>query len=267
MSELGRYLDAAHELADLADARTLAAFRGHLDVRTKQDGTWVTQVDEGVERELRSAIRARFPDHAVLGEEDGLDGPPDAPRWILDPIDGTTNFVKGNPVFATLIGLQLDGRDVVGVVSAPALTTRFDGVLGGPAHQDGRPIRVSTVRRLADAEVALGDLRYFAERGALEGATALATAAARQRGYGDFWQHCLVAAGSTDVAVEATVSLWDLAAVKVVVEAAGGTFTDLDGVRTADGGSAVSTNGLLHEEVLAVLARAAEPAAGTAPPS
>ncbi|MFU8840376.1 MAG: inositol monophosphatase family protein [Nitriliruptoraceae bacterium] len=253
MTELAGFLDAARELADLADARTMAAFRGHLDVRTKGDGTWVTEVDEAVERELRAAIHARFPAHAVLGEEDGLDGPSDAPRWVLDPIDGTTNFVKGNPIFATLIGLQLDGRDVLGVVSAPALATRFEGVLGGPARQDGRTIRVSDTARLADAEVALGDLRYFAERGLLDGASRLARSAARQRGYGDFWQHCLVAAGSTDVAAEATVSLWDLVAVKVVVEAAGGTFTDLDGRPTPDGGSAVSTNGRLHEQVLDVL--------------
>ncbi len=253
MTDLAVFLDAARALADLADARTMAAFRGHLDVRTKRDGTWVTEVDEGVERELRAEIHARFPDHAVLGEEDGLDGPPDAPRWVLDPIDGTTNFVKGNPIFATLIGLQVDGQDVVGVVSAPALATRFEGVVGGPARQDGRPIRVSDTARLADAEVALGDLRYFAERGLLDGASRLARTAARQRGYGDFWQHCLVAAGSTDVAAEATVSLWDLVAVKVVVEAAGGTFTDLDGRVTAGGGSAVSTNGHLHATVLDVL--------------
>ncbi|MFP4311201.1 MAG: inositol monophosphatase family protein, partial [Nitriliruptoraceae bacterium] len=200
MNDLHAYLATAHELADLADARTLAAFRGRLDVRTKRDGTWVTEVDESVERELRARLRSRYPDHAVLGEEDGLDGPPDAPRWVLDPIDGTTNFVRGNPIYATLIGLQLDGHDVVGVVSAPALGTRFDGVLGGPAHQDGRPITVSATARLGDAEVALGDLRYFEQRGLLEGAVALATGAARQRGYGDFWQHCLVAAGSTDVA-------------------------------------------------------------------
>jgi len=253
VTDLATYLDLAQELADLADARTMAAFRGHLEVRTKGDGTWVTEVDETVERELRGAILSRFPDHAVLGEEDGLDGPKDAPRWVLDPIDGTTNFVRGNPIFATLIGLQVDGRDVLGVVSAPALGTRFDGIQGGPAHQDGQPIEVSDTSRLADAEVALGDLSYFADRGLLDGATTLALSASRQRGYGDFWQHCLVAAGSTDVAAEATVSLWDLVAVKVIVEAAGGTFTDLQGRPTADGGSAVSTNGRLHAEVLEVL--------------
>ena len=251
--QLATWLAAAHELADLADASTMAAFRGHLEVRTKDDGTWVTAVDEAVERALRAAIAERFPDHAVLGEEDGLDGPTDAPRWVLDPIDGTANFVKGKPIFATLIGLQVDGEDLVGVVSAPALQTRFDGVAGGVAHQDGRRIQVSEVTTLADAEVSFGGLSYFLQRGQGSGVELLVESTARQRGYGDFWQHCLVAAGSTDIAVEAEVNLWDLVAVKVVVEAAGGRFSDLSGHATADGGSALSTNGHLHDQVLGLL--------------
>ena len=257
MTSLATFRDTAHELADLADAATMRAFRGHLEVRTKTDGTWVTAVDEQVERDLRRALRDRFPDHAVLGEEDGLDGPADAPRWVLDPIDGTTNFVKGNPVFATLIGLQIDGHDVLGVASAPALGTRFDGIASGPARQDGHEIHVSEIARLDDAEVAFGGLSHFVDRQLGTAPALLTRASARQRGYGDFWNHCLVAAGSTDVAVEAEVSLWDLVAVKVIVEAAGGRFTDLAGVATADGGSALSTNGHLHDQVLAVLARAA----------
>jgi histidinol-phosphatase len=257
VTSLATFRETAHELADLADAATLRAFRHRLDVRTKADGTWVTAVDEQVERDLRAAIHDRFPDHAVLGEEGGLDGPVDAPRWVLDPIDGTTNFVKGNPVFATLIGLQVDGRDVVGVASAPALGTRFDGIADGPARQDGRPIRVSEITHLADAEVAFGGLSHFIDRQLGTVPELLTRATARQRGYGDFWNHCLVAAGSTDVAVEAEVNLWDLVAVKVIVEAAGGRFTDLDGVATADGGSALSTNGRLHDQVLDVVAGAA----------
>ncbi len=251
--------DAAIELAAIADALTLGAFRRHLEVRTKADGTWVTATDESVERRLRETIRAWFPDHAVLGEEDGRDGPPDAPTWILDPIDGTTNFVKGNPIFATLIGVQVAGQEVAGVVSAPALGTRFDGALGHGARQDGRSIQVSRVDHLGDAEVALGGLDVFAAHDRLGLADTVAHRAARVRGYGDFWQHCLIAAGSTDVAIEAEVKLWDLAAVKAVVEAAGGRFTDLDGLRTSDGGSALATNGLLHEEMLE-LVRSSVPA-------
>lgn len=248
---LGRELrDAALELADLADGLTLPAFRGHLEVRTKADGTWVTQVDEGVERALRDAIAARFPDHAVLGEEDGRVGPPDAPTWVIDPIDGTTNFVRGNPIFATLIAVQVDGQELAGVVSAPALGTRWDAVAGGPARQDGQPIQVSDTGHLTDAEVAFGGLDVFVAEERFDLVERVSGRVARVRGYGDFWNHCLVAAGSTDVALEAEVKVWDLAAVKVLVEAAGGTFTDLAGRRTASGGSAVSSNGHLHAEVL-----------------
>lgn len=254
----------AHELADLADAVTLPAYRdrfapgarGEGRVDRKGDGTAVTAYDREAERVVRAAVAARFPGHAFLGEEDGLQGRDDAPRWIVDPIDGTTNFVSGNPVWATLIALQLDGEEVLGVVSAPALGSRWDGVRGGPAHQDGRPVRVSDVGRLEDAQVSFGGLGYFGDERVAGAVTELTTRSKRQRGFGDFWQHCLVASGACDVAIEAEVNLWDLAAVKVVVEAAGGRFTDLHGVATADGGSAVATNGRLHDEVLAIVAAA-----------
>lgn len=257
MTDRGAQRDFAHRLADLADELTLPAFRERRrdrgGVDTKADGTWVTATDRAVERRLREAIRERFPDHAVLGEEDGLQGPAGAPRWILDPIDGTTNFVKGNPIFATLVALEVDGEEVVGVVSAPALGSRWDGVLGGPARQDGRVVRVSDTADLADAEISFGGLRYFADRGMEDLVAALTRRTRRQRGYGDFWQHCLVAAGSTDAALEAEVSLWDLAAVRCVVRAAGGRLTDLAGRPTADGGSAISSNGRLHDELVAIV--------------
>jgi histidinol-phosphatase len=250
---LRRARTLALELADVADDLTLPAFHGHLEVERKADGTEVTAIDRAVERTLRRRIREAFPEHAVLGEEDGRDGPEDAPTWILDPIDGTTNFTHGNPVFATLIALRLDDRDVLGVASAPALGSRWDGVVGEGAHQDGRPVRVSTTASLAEAEIAFGGLNYFARKDWLGVVERAATATRRQRGYGDFWQHCLVAAGACDIAMEAEVSTWDLAAVRAVVEAAGGRFTDLDGTPTADGGSACSTNGLLHEQALGLL--------------
>lgn len=251
----------AHDLADLADATTLPAFRaayapgarGDGEVERKSDGTAVTATDRDTERAIRAAVRSRFPGHAFLGEEDGLDGPDHAPRWIVDPIDGTTNFVTGNPVWATLIALQVDGDEVVGVASAPALGSRWDGVRGGPAHQDGREIRVSGTDALADAQVTFGGLDYFAARRISGVVTELTVRTRRQRGFGDFWQHCLVASGTCDIAIEAEVNLWDLAAVKVIVEAAGGRFTDLEGTVTADGGSALATNGRLHDEVLALL--------------
>jgi histidinol-phosphatase len=245
----------AHELADLVDPVSLPAFEAHaFDVERKADGTAVTEVDRGVERTLRSAIRARFPGHAVLGEEDGLDGPDHAPRWVIDPIDGTTNFVKGNPIWATLIALQVDGEEVVGLASAPALGSRWSGFSGGGAFRDGRGIQVSSVDRLADAEVSLGGLGYFHRDGRGDVVRELARRTSRQRGYGDFWQHCLVAAGSTDAALEAEVNLWDLAAVRCIVEAAGGRFTSLDGAAGAGHGSALASNGLLHEQLLELIA-------------
>ncbi len=193
------------------------------------------------------------PDHAVLGEEDGLDGPEDAPTWVIDPIDGTSNFVKGNPIFATLIGLRVDGVEMLGVASAPALGTRLDGVVGVGASQDARPIRVSTSTVSRTPRSPSVAWPTSPSVGSATCSSGRPTTTGRQRAYGDFWGHCLVAAGSTDIAVEAAVSTWDLVAVKAIVEAAGGRFTDLDGVATADGGSAVSTNGRLHDAALALV--------------
>jgi histidinol-phosphatase len=205
-----------------------------------------------VERRLRAELERRLPDHAVLGEEDGLVGEADAPCWVIDPIDGTTNFVQGNPIWATLIGVRVDGEEVLGVASAPALGPL--GRLRGPRrppqrHPDpGQRGRVAVRRRgvLRRAELLRARRlpRLIAD---------LATRTRRQRGYGDFWQHCLVASGSTDVALEAEVNLWDLSAVRAIVEAAGGRLTSLDGRATADGGSALSSNGRLHDEALALV--------------
>lgn len=248
-------LTFAHELADLADAITLAAFREGVDVATKSDGSPVTAADHDVEQRLRSEIQTRFPDHAILGEEGGRLGPQGAPTWVLDPIDGTANFARGMPVFATLVALHADGRNVVGVVSAPALGDRWDGVEGGDARHNGRQVRVSTTSELADAHVSFGGLKYFSRRDWTALVDALTASTLRQRGFGDFWQHCLVASGAVDVALEAEVSRWDLAAVKVVVEAAGGRLTALDGSDTDAGGTALSSNGHLHRVVLDIISR------------
>lgn len=260
-SERARAEDAlrlAHELADIADGITLPAYRaglgaGGVHTTDKVDGSPVTATDLAVERALRREIRTRRPEQAVVGEEAGRDGPDGAPTWFIDPIDATKNFVRGVPAFATLIALTVEDRGVAAVVTAPALGTRWDGVLGGPAHQDGREIRVSGTTSLEEAQVSFGGLNYFSAGGWFEAVGRFATRTARQRGFGDFWQHCLVASGALDVALEAEVNRWDLAAPRVVVEAAGGRFTDLAGVETDDGGSAISSNGHLHDGVLALL--------------
>lgn len=249
-------LRLALELADVADALTLARFRAlDLVVESKPDMTPVSEADRDAEEQLRRRLRAERPDHAVLGEEFGLDGPERAScRWVLDPIDGTKNYVRGIPVYGTLIALQRDGHSEVGVVSAPALGRRWWAATGEGAHADGHPIHVSKVARIEDAHLSYASLTGWDERGLGPQFHALARRFWRTRAFGDFWQHMLVAEGAIDVALEPEVSLWDLAALQVIVEEAGGRFTDLDGRAWPEGGNAVSSNGVLHEEVLASLA-------------
>jgi histidinol-phosphatase len=240
-------------LADLADGLTLARFRAvDLVVSTKPDLTPVSEADQAVERALRGRIGASRPGHAVMGEEYGSEGAGEW-RWILDPIDGTKNYVRGIPIWATCIGLQHGEEMVVGVVSAPALGRRWWAARGEGAFANGEPIRVSEVAKLADAQLSYDSVQGFGPHGLEERFLALARRCWRSRGLGDFWSHVLVAEGAVDIAVEPEVSLWDVAAIQVIVEEAGGRFTNLAGQARPDGGSAVSTNGLLHDEVLEAL--------------
>jgi histidinol-phosphatase len=243
----------ALELADLADTISLERFQADdLVVETKPDLTPVTEADRAVEQALRKRIAEARPGHGVVGEELGAEERGDA-RWILDPIDGTKNYVRGIPVFGTLIALQREGAVVLGVVSAPALGRRWWAAHGAGAFAGGRPIRVSRVAELADAVLAYSSLGSWEEHGLGERFTALARRCWRTRGFGDFWSHMLVAEGAADIACEPEVALWDLAPLQVIVEEAGGRFTDLGGTARADGGSAVTSNGLLHDRVLATL--------------
>ena len=251
-------LRLALQLAGIADAITIPAFRrAGLRVETKADRSPVTEADRGVERALRERIDLERPGDAVVGEEFGSTGAGASRRWFLDPIDGTKNFVRGIPVFATLIGLEQDGEVVVGVCSAPGLHARWWAARDMGAYESGRRIRVSEVGSLDAAQLSYDSIPGFEERGLGEQFLALARQCARTRGFGDFWSHVLVAEGAVDVAVEPEVNPWDLAPLKIIVEEAGGRFTDLDGAARIDGGSAVSSNGLLHEQVLAALRTAA----------
>jgi histidinol-phosphatase len=253
MSALDDDLRLALQLADAADAITMQAFRrADLRVDTKLDMTPVSEADRGVEEMLRSRIAAARPDDAVIGEEFGKSGE-SSRRWYLDPIDGTGNYVRGMPVFATLIALQVDGKSAVGVCSAPALRMRWWATRGGGAYADGRRIQVSRIARIEDAHLGYDDVPSFEAEGMGEKFLALARRCARTRGFGDFWSHVLVAEGAVDVAVEPVVNPWDLAPLQVIVEEAGGRFTDLGGVARIDGGSVVSSNGLLHDDVLKAL--------------
>ncbi|HVE95234.1 MAG TPA: histidinol-phosphatase [Acidimicrobiales bacterium] len=246
-------LELALALADSADAITQRWFRdADLGVETKADMTPVSIADRAVEEMVRATIAEARPSHSVLGEEYGDDGAA-AWRWIVDPIDGTKNFVRGIPVFATLLALEHEGSLELGVVSAPALGRRWWGTRDGGAFADGVPVRVSAVARIEDAHLSGDGYDAFASHGRGDEFATLATRCVRSRGFGDFWSHMLVAEGAIDIAVEPEVSYWDLAAIAVIVEAAGGRFTNLAGEARADGGSAVSTNGLLHDEVLAAL--------------
>ena len=252
-------LALAHELADAADAHTLARFLAvDLDVRAKPDLTPVSDADTAVEQAIRTTLAARRPGDAVLGEEHGQRGTGPR-RWVVDPVDGTKSFVRGVPVWATLIALQEDGEVTVGVVSAPALGRRWWAARGLGAHTGGslaaaRDLRVSAVGTLSDASVSYSSLTGWQQQGRLPGLLRLSDAVWRTRAYGDFWSHVLVAEGAVDASFEPEVSLWDLAALHVVVEEAGGRFTDLSGVRGPAGGSVVCSNGLLHDEVLRALA-------------
>jgi histidinol-phosphatase len=240
-------------LADLADTITAERFQADdLVVETKPDLTPVTEADRAVEQALRKRIGEERPGHGVVGEEFGADQPA-ATRWILDPIDGTKNYLRGIPVWATLIALEREGRVELGVASAPALHRRWWAARGEGAYVNGRRIRVSQVAELSDAVLSYASLTSWEEHGLGEQFLALARGCWRTRGFGDFWSHMLVAEGVVDVAVEPEVSLWDLAAPQVIVEEAGGRFTDLGGTPTPAGGSSVSTNGLLHDRVLATL--------------
>jgi histidinol-phosphatase len=235
----------ALELADAADAISLPGFRTELFVEQKPDLTPVTEFDRAVESELRRLLAESRPEDAILGEEQGGSGAAGQRRWIVDPIDGTRNFARGIPIWATLLALEEDGRVRLGVVSAPALGRRWLAERGEGAFANDERIHVSAVERVEDAVLSFALDRQLPE---------IAQRAWHVRGFGEFWAHMLVAEGTVDVAVDAVgVAEWDLAAVQVIVEEAGGRFSDFSGSARLDTGSAISSNGLLHEEVLAAL--------------
>jgi histidinol-phosphatase len=224
-------------------------------VESKPDLTPVTEADRAAESVLRARIEAERPGDGIVGEEYGeTEGTRDR-RWILDPIDGTKSFVRGIPAWGTLIALESEGEVVVGVVSAPALRRRWWASRGRGAYADGERIQVSRVAAVEDAMFCYTSMVAFDEHGLGDQFRALAARCWVARGFSDYWAHVLVAEGSADIAVEPVMNLWDNAPLKVIVEEAGGRFTDLDGNARIDGGSAVTTNGLLHDAVLEALRR------------
>ncbi len=233
----------ALRLADAADALTVPRFRSaDLRVETKPDLSPVTDADRAVERAIRELVAAERSGESVFGEEEGDDG--GDVRWIVDPIDGTRNFLRGLPVWATLVSLERDGRTACAVVSAPALGHRWSAAAGEGAWRDGERIHVSAVARLADAAVSCTYAHDL---------TAVEPRVWHARGLGDFWQHVLVAEGALDAAVDADLQVWDFAAVGLIVAEAGGRTGTLDGGAARANEQFVSSNGAVHDELLALL--------------
>lgn len=246
-------LEFANGLADMADEISMHYWRrADTSVRTKDDGTPVTQADEEIERVLRKEIASAFPDHGVLGEEEGETIGTSGARWILDPIDGTKNFSWGIPLWGTLIALELGDEIVAGVVSCPGVGERYSAGRGLGATRNGETIRVSSVGDLASARVAFTSVNSFTEQGRLDQFLRYVEISKHNRGIGDCYGHMLVACGSVDAMVEPRLSAYDLAPLIVIVEEAGGRFTDIDGNNTIYGQSVVSSNGRIHEAVLGV---------------
>lgn len=259
MSDLQADLDLALDLAARADVITLARY-GALDlhVEHKPDLTPVSDADVAVESAQREVLARERPGDAIFGEEHGGEPSHEGRQWVIDPIDGTKNFVRGVPVWASLIALLDDGVPVVGVVSAPALSRRWWAASGLGAHTrfgDGpaRRLSVSGVADLGEASLSFSSLSGWADLGLRERFVALTDAVWRVRGYGDFFSYCLVAEGAVDVAAEPEVKLWDLAPLDILVREAGGSFTNLAGEPGPHGGSAVASNGQLQSAALAYL--------------
>jgi histidinol-phosphatase len=251
--DLSRDLSLALRMADAADAVTVPRFRAaDLLVESKSDTSPVTDADRAAEQAMRALIARERPGDGVLGEEFGAD-PVAERRWILDPIDATANYLRGIPVWGTLIALEQAGEVVAGVVSAPLLGRRWWAARDAGAFGNGAPLRVSRVARLADAQLSYGAQDTFEYCGRGPQGLALSRRCWRTRGFGDFWSHMLVAEGAVDLAVDPIAKVWDLAPLQVIVEEAGGRFTDFTGTARLDGGNGVSSNGLVHDEALAVL--------------
>ena len=251
--EPGDWLPFLAEIADAADAIALRYF-GARDLRVEQkpDRTPVSEADLAIEEEARRLAAQRHPELGIFGEEQGETGDAGS-RLVIDPIDATRNFVRGIPVFATLLAVEVDGEIAAGLVSAPALGTRWTAARGSGSWRGSHRLRVSSIGELSRAQLFHGSLGGAEGTDRTPGILELAAATQRQRGFGDFYQHCLVAEGAGEIAFDPITEPWDAAALVVLVEEAGGRATSLAGERTIYGRSLVSTNGLLHDTALRAL--------------
>jgi histidinol-phosphatase len=254
-AELRRWLDVAQAACDEADGLARQHFRRDLQIDTKPDRTFVTQADTAIETRIRQRLLDAFPDHGLVGEEFGTEAADASVRWYIDPIDGTHNFMRGVPLFGTLLAVARDGELQAAVLSAPALDERWWAHRGGGAwarnrgETTPRRIAVSRVATLDAAQVLYGGGRSIVASGRAPGFEALLDEAWRERGFGDFWGYTLLAEGAAEAMVEVGLKAWDAAAPLVLVEEAGGRATDFDGRRAIDSGSFIASNGHLHEIV------------------
>ncbi len=246
------FLTVALEAARNAEEVIRAYYDGDaMNVQLKADETPVTRADTEAERVIRETLKAAFPEHGFLGEEYGIERGTSPYLWIIDPIDGTKNYIRKIPVFATQIALMQDERLILGVSNAPLLNELLHAEAGGGAFLNGEPITVSGVTHPSDVMLCHGGLNWFTPKGVLPGMCGLINAAARSRGFGDFYMYHLLASARADVVVEAAISIWDIAALSVIVQEAGGKVTDMQGrAITKDTASMVATNGHLHGAVL-----------------
>jgi histidinol-phosphatase len=253
-AELRDWLAVAMAACDAADALARDHFRRDLRVETKPDRTFVTQADTAIERLIRGRLTDSFPDHGLVGEEYGVESGDSSVRWYIDPIDGTHNFIRGVPLFGTLLAVERDGELQVGVLSAPALDERWWAYRGGGAWAsrgtgEPRPIAISRVGLLEDAQILYGSRRDIVASGRAPGLDGLLRDVWRERGFGDFWGYALVAEGAAEAMIEVELKSWDAAAPTVLVEEAGGRVTDWDGRRDIEAGTILASNGRLHEVV------------------
>ena len=247
------FIDLAGRLADASRPILRSYYRRKLDVDIKSDASPVTQADREAEEAIVATLGRAFPDWGFLGEEFGAKGARDV-RWIIDPIDGTKNFVRRIPVWATLLALEAHGEIVAGVIHNPVSGELYAARRGGGARLNGRRVSVSDVGEMWSATLLHAGLRLYRKAGVWDGLLRLVDATERQRGFGDYLGYALVAEGKAEMYVEVDLKPWDLAPCKIVVEEAGGRFTDLTGTPTIYSGHALATNGRLHDAALALLA-------------
>ncbi|MGD0947191.1 MAG: inositol monophosphatase family protein [Candidatus Binatia bacterium] len=250
---MDKRLEVAIAAAQAAGEIALRYFRTRLTVDYKDDRSPVTQADRECEQRIVEVLRQSFPDYGIVGEEFGERGGGARPRWIIDPIDGTKNFIRGVPYFAALIGLEEDGEVTTGVIYAPAVDELLYAQKGTGAFDRNGRLRVSSVGALRDGTVVFGGLDIFRKAGRWDGLERLVWASGRQRGFGDYFGHTFVARGQAEAMVELDLKPWDLAAVKIIIEEAGGRFTDFTGAATIYGGDAIASNSLVHDEILKLL--------------